>query len=101
MITPNLTNDTITGTLQTNINITGILTPNTNLSGTIISGEGTHRSYYNGSYEVIPKVDSQTLETKEKIMADDLEISSIPYFETSNQYGYTIYIGTEVEINGN
>ena len=93
MITPNLTNDEIKGTLQTEINITGILTPNTNLNGTIINGEGTHKSYYSGSYEITPQTDSQTLETNNTIMTDDIEINPIPYQEVSNQYGKTVYIG--------
>lgn len=93
MITPNLTNDTIIGTLQTDINITGNLNTDTNLSGTIISGEGTHRSYYNGSYEITPQTDSQTLETNNTIMTNDIEINPIPYQEVSNQYGKTVYIG--------
>lgn len=93
MITPNLTNDTITGTLQTDINITGILTPNTNLSGTIINGEGTHKSNYSGSYELTPQTEGQTIETKNKIMTDNIEINPIPYQEVSNQYGKTVYIG--------
>lgn len=93
MITPNLTNDEIKGTLETEINITGNLTTDTNLIGTIIEGEGTHRSVFSGSYEITPQVNSQTLETNNKIMTDDIEISSIPYRETPNQYGKTVYIG--------
>lgn len=93
MITPNLTNDEIKGTLETEINITGNLNTDTNLMGTIINGEGTHRSYYSGTYEITPQTDSQTLETNNKIMTDDIEISSIPYREVSNQYGKTVYIG--------
>lgn len=97
----NVSTDTIIGRLTTTTNLTGVFNTNTKLNGTVINGEGVSRSYYSGDYEVIPKASSQTLETKEKIMRDDLEITSIPYFETSNQYGKTIYIGTEVLINGN
>lgn len=57
--------------------------------------------YYEGEYEITPKVDAQTLTTKDKLMADDLTVNRIPYYETSNEYGYTAYIGSEVEINGN
>ena len=93
MITPNLTNDEIKGTLQTEINITGNLNTDTNLMGTIINGEGTHRSYYAGSYKITPRTDSQTLETNNTIMTDNIEVNPIPYQEVSNQYGKTVYIG--------
>ena len=49
---------------------------------------------YDGSYEVTPSVDSQTLFTKDKTMSDNVTVKSIPYYETSNeQNGKTIYIG--------
>lgn len=93
MITPSLTTDTIKGTLQTGINITGNLTTNVSLKGNIINGEGTHRSYYSGSYEFTPQLESQTINTSEKIMANDIEINAIPYQEVPNEYGDTVYIG--------
>lgn len=93
MITPNLTNDEIKGTLQTEINITGNLNTDTNLMGTIINGEGTHKANYSGTYEFTPQTESQTIDTKNKIMSDDIEINPIPYQEVSNQYGKTVYIG--------
>ena len=53
--------------------------------------------YYDGDYEVTPKITLQTLETKNKIMTDDVVIKGIPYFETSNESGgNTIYIGDEI-----
>lgn len=56
---------------------------------------------YTGSYEVIPKVDAQTLPTAQKFMADDVRIREIPMFEVSNtDGGETVYIGTEVDIYG-
>jgi hypothetical protein len=53
--------------------------------------------YYEESYSVTPKATSQVLETKSKLMKDDLTINKIPFFETSNeQGGNTIYIGDEI-----
>lgn len=50
---------------------------------------------YNGDYVVTPKVAEQTLETKAKVMADDVQIKAIPFFETANNAGGdTVYIGT-------
>lgn len=65
----------------------------------IISGE-TY-DVYRGEYVVTPKKDQQTiLDTKEKLMADDVTVLKIPYHETSNQFnGKTIFIA-EVN-NGN
>ena len=48
---------------------------------------------YDGDYEVTPRVESQTLNTRSKAMRDDLTILAIPYYETSNPTGKTVYIG--------
>ena len=51
---------------------------------------------YDGEYIVTPiPYNSQTLETKDKVMADDVTVLAIPYYETSNVSGITIYIGGE------
>lgn len=50
---------------------------------------------YTGSYEVVPHVYEQTLPTKSKYMTDDMLIKAIPYYETSNLSGKTVYIGEE------
>lgn len=51
---------------------------------------------YDGEYIVTPKpYIEQTLETREKVMADDVTVLAIPYYETSNVSGITIYIGGE------
>lgn len=56
---------------------------------------------YDGPYEVTPKVESQTMHTAQKYMAENVRIKSIPFFETSNESdGKTVYIGSEVEIYG-
>jgi hypothetical protein len=51
---------------------------------------------YDGEYNVTPKVDSQTLNTKEKFMYDNLIVNGIPIFNVSNiGGGDTVYIGEE------
>ena len=56
---------------------------------------------YTGSYDVIPKVDAQTLPTAQKLMTDNVRIHSIPIYEVSNKAdGETVYIATEVDIYG-
>lgn len=53
---------------------------------------------YEGSYVVIPDTQSQTLETKDKRMADDVLVREIPYYETSNpQNGLTVYIANSLD----
>ena len=48
---------------------------------------------YEGNYEVTPKVTSQTLLTGQRVMKDNLNVLSIPYYETSNLKGKTIIKG--------
>ena len=42
---------------------------------------------YEGDYNITPKIDAQTLETKDKSMTADLEVEKIPYQEVSNPSG--------------
>ena len=57
---------------------------------------------YTGEYTITPRVGEQVMKTAQKVMADDVTIHGIPYFETSNASdGETVYIGSEVEIHGN
>lgn len=48
---------------------------------------------YDGSYEVTPSVNAQTLNTADKILRQDVSVLGIPTYETSNQYGKTFIIG--------
>lgn len=53
---------------------------------------GTSQTY-EGPYEVTPKTESQTLQTKDKRMANNVLVKEIPYYETTNiQNGLTVYI---------
>lgn len=71
------------------INQSEILYGKISISGMPIGVSGI----YTGSYDIKPKVTSQTLETKSKLLTKDINILSIPYFETSNEYGKTVIIG--------
>jgi hypothetical protein len=52
---------------------------------------------YDGSYEVTPKVDAQTMSTKGKVMIDDVTVNPIPFFNVSNNSGgSTVYIAKEM-----
>lgn len=49
---------------------------------------------YKGDYEVIPKVNKQVLETKNKTMTDDVTVLEIPFSSVDNlSGGQTITIG--------
>jgi len=51
---------------------------------------------YEGPYSVRPKVTSQSLLTRHKLMTDNLTVQEIPYYQTTNaQGGYTVIIGGE------
>lgn len=53
---------------------------------------------YDGDYEVLPAVSAKMLETKDKLMQDNVTVLAIPYYEVSNeQNGYTAIIA---EIQG-
>lgn len=52
---------------------------------------------YSGDYTVTPRVAEQTMPTKGKVMAEDVTVKSIPFFNVSNTSGgSTVYIGNEV-----
>mgnify|MGYP006903493105 len=52
---------------------------------------------YEGDYEVTPKADSAVvLPTKDRFLSQDVNVKKIPYFETSNKTGVTVYIASEV-----
>lgn len=49
---------------------------------------------YDGDYNVTPRVYQQTLETKDKLMLDDITVEIIPLSKTINlSNGYTVTIG--------
>ena len=52
---------------------------------------------YEGAYEVTPASAAQTLEMTGKTMREDVTVLAIPYFETSNESGTTVYIGGSVK----
>lgn len=52
---------------------------------------------YDGEYTVAPKAhESQTLETANKLLEENVLVLDVPYFQTSNEYGDTVYIASEV-----
>lgn len=67
------------------------------LTGYITYGIRTGAEKYDGDYVVIPKAHNATiLATEGKLMEDDVTVTEIPYWETSNTNGVTAYIANEV-----
>lgn len=49
---------------------------------------------YEGSYDIVPKLEAQTLNTKYKQLMNDLTVKEIPRTDVSNIYGgLTVTIG--------
>ena len=88
------------GTLNSNITISGFLNNSNKIIGEL-KLNGAEYTDYSGDYGITPKSYNQILQTKNKVLRENLQVKEIPYYETSNEYGKTIYIGSEVEINGN
>ena len=54
---------------------------------------GGSTDIYDGDYIVTPSAHREIiLETTDKVMEDDVTVLQIPYYETSNITGYTVYI---------
>ena len=49
---------------------------------------------YKGNYEITPKAfRSQILKTADKLLEKNIKVLEIPYYETSNTKGTTVFIG--------
>ena len=56
---------------------------------------------YEGSYDIVPTIEGQSMKTKDKYMKDDVNVHPIPYHSVSNNSGgNTVYIASEVTIVG-
>ena len=66
------------------------------LSGNIVIPPEVPIPNYEGEYIVTPQpFNDEILETAGFRMAEDVTVLKIPYYQTSNETGYTIYIGGE------
>ena len=87
---------TITGRLDGACVLHGTLEARGQLTGTLTLPNLTppvHPSY-DGPYEVTPRFYEQKLETKEKLMIDDVTVEVIPAHEVTNPAGgLTVTIG--------
>lgn len=94
---------TVTVKRQDEISLSGIVIPSVTLSESISNNErslsghvtvSTEYDTYSGDYDVVPQIESQILNTSDKLMSKDMTIKAIPYYSVSNEYdGETIIIG--------
>lgn len=93
----------INGELATQEIITGLISSSEEygfvITGTLDIVPSFSNEIYDGVYVVTPKINiDQILETKDKIMENDVTVLKIPLWETSNESGgTTVYIAMEIE----
>lgn len=75
----------VDGDCTLSVNVDGV-------SGVITTIEPHARAIYDGDYTVIPKVTEQVLQTKEKVMINDLTVKEIPTYKVSNEAGGNTFI---------
>lgn len=88
--------ESLAGSISAECTLSGKLSCTGGLSGKI----SILREYdlYSGDYKVVPKAfNGQTLQTTNKVLREDVIITEVPYYETSNaSNGTTAYIAKEV-----
>ena len=77
---------TITGTIFQTGAISGAISQEGRLIGNLATAYSTSAQKYEGEYEVTPTVNEQILETKNKLMTEDIKIQAIP-----KEYGLVTY----------
>lgn len=78
--------------------IKGSITTSHTIAAILQAPDVVYPDVYDGQYEINPKADTATtLNTSGKTLLNDVVVKKIPYFETSNLSGYTVYIASEVD----
>ena len=83
----------LSGTLNARPTLRGSLSPDEGLSTKLNVVTRTDAEVYDGDYEIVPSTDGETLPVNRKVMAHNIVFKAIPYYETSNEHGTTVYIG--------
>ena len=88
---------TLEGVLAVQSTLSGVVSGSSTLMGVVQPSTGYTPVIYDGEYEIIPKAsDDVVLATKDKYLEDDVTVLRVPYYETSNLTGETVYIASEV-----
>ena len=84
----------IFGKINPHPSLSGIVNKEQQMSAVVGIYEGMNPEKYDGDYVFNPKTDSeQTIDTEHKFLTRDIIVNKIPYFETANLTGTTVYIG--------
>ena len=70
--------------------ISGKISAEPTIKGSI--SNNVEKTYYDGEYEVTPRLQAQTLETADKTMRKDITIKEVPVSETTNPDGGTTIV---------
>lgn len=89
--------------IKTFPSLLGALSPVGGLSGKLSIPDRIQNETYTGSCEVVPNAfNAQTLLTANKLLAKDIVVRKVPYYENSNpQNGITVYIAEGGNSNAN
>lgn len=91
--------DILKGTLSPAASMKGALSAPATLKGKLSVPQIIVPNPYEGDYVITPRAhDPVTLATMNKTLTDDITVLKIPYYETSNESGMTVYIGNEEEL---
>lgn len=98
MVMSNVFSEKILTARMTNaISLSGKLQRHDGLVGHVSTAAESQYPIYDGTYDIKPDVEGQVLETKDKRMANNLNVQPIPFYEVRNQSnGETIVIGGEL-----
>ena len=92
-------NEKLIGKIKTTPNLQGSIKQNSHLQGKLnySSYEIYNAEKYKGEYNITPLAfQQQELETKNRILEENVIVREVPFFEVSNTEGTTVYIGSEV-----
>lgn len=93
------TEQSLVGSIETKHYVDGLICADNYISGNLNIGVIIERlpDYYEGEYEITPKLASQIMATKLMLMKDDVTINKIPAYEVTNSSGGTTFtIGKDV-----
>lgn len=91
---------TISGKISAIESFSGRLSDAGQIKGTVSAQIEPHKKY-DGEYNITPKAyQDQVLETADKLMVNNVIVYKVPYVETHNESGTTVYIAKEAGYNG-
>lgn len=86
----------LSGSLTQETYLNAKISPVGNLTGTLSMFSGEYQTY-SGPYSAVPSFEDQVLNTSNKVLYDDINISRIAVHEVSNlSGGITVYIGGDI-----